>query len=430
MAYFYRDGNLHIGSEKKSRLVADLATRSAAGGAISEFDSMDPVYIYDLDDIALRYKALAQALNGSQTKIHYAMKANSHPAILRLFARLGAGVDTVSAGEIQLALENGFRGDQVIFSGVGKTRKEIAFALTNNVKQLNVESPEELLRIAGIAKKLGVKAPIAFRLNPDVVAETHPYITTGFRENKFGMDASFLMELKAILRLHPGELNLRGLTMHIGSQLLELGALREGMAKLIGVYQDFVGDGYELLSLDVGGGIGVNYHTDDTTAEFAFINSYGLMIRDLIATAGIASENFELLVEPGRILVARSGLLVTEVQYIKKAPGKTFAILNSGMNHLLRPALYGAKHRALPLKKNSAPKNTAESAIESEYDLVGPICESADFLAKGIFMNELRSGDLLALADAGAYGYVMANHYNAHALPRQIAISIDEDHTT
>ncbi len=400
MAFFYENNRLKIGTPDASADVESLARSRTAG----------PVYIYDLDDVERRFQAMNKALGDVRHTIHYAMKANSHPAILAKFASLGAGADTVSGGEIKRALEAGIPASRIIFSGVAKTVAEIEFALKNKIKQINVESPQELERIAEVAERLGSRADVAFRLNPDVNPQTHPYITTGFRENKFGMDESFMPELVAILKSHSDHLKLRGLTMHIGSLLFDLGVFREAITKTIAIHRQFVAQGFPLDRLDIGGGLGIRYETEDASSEFSMMQAYGTMVRELIKDL-----NVELLTEPGRILVARAGLLVGEVQYIKPTTNKTFAILDTGMHHLLRPALYSAKHRVLPVVAGVGKPN--------RYDIVGPICESSDFLAKDVELAPLKAGDLVAMADAGAYGFSMASRYNSHDLPQEIVVS-------
>jgi diaminopimelate decarboxylase len=403
MAFFYRDGKLKVGNPQSSDSeCGDIQSIAAK--------HKGPVYVYDLDSVERRLNALAKSLDGQRNSIHYAMKANSHAKILAKIAALGAGADTVSAGEVRRALDAGIPANRIILSGVAKTVSEIEFALSKRIKQINVESPQELQRIADIAKKLGVQADVAFRMNPDVNPKTHPYITTGFRENKFGMDESFIPELVAILKKHPEQLKLRGLTMHIGSQLFEIPVLKEAIEKIIAVHKSLLALGFALDRMDIGGGIGINYETDDETQELAMLADYGAMVRPLVKDL-----NVELLTEPGRTIVGRSGLLVSEVQYIKRAPAKTFAILDTGMHHLLRPALYGAKHRVLPVVKREG--------STSMYDVVGPICESSDCLAKNVELPEVRQGDRLALADSGAYGMAMASTYNSHELPAEVVIS-------
>jgi diaminopimelate decarboxylase len=403
MAYFYKDGRLKLGpSETDASFMIDIQE-------LAEKHS-GPVYIYDLDAIQLRFEALDRALAGSPHAIHFAMKSNSHPEILKRLANLGAGVDTVSGGEIRLALAAGISPRKVIFSGVAKTVTEIEFALSHEIKQINVESVQELERIAQIAERMGKTADVAFRLNPDVNPKTHPYITTGFRENKFGIVEDAFPDLLAILSRSKKNLRLRGLTMHIGSQLFDLAVIKEAIEKTIVVHRSLITKGFALDRLDIGGGLGVAYETSDESSELSAIRDYGKMVTEVTQGLGV-----EILTEPGRIFVARSGLLVTRIQYIKKTPAKTFAIVDTGMHHLIRPALYGAKHRVLPLfLKGTAKQN---------YDIAGPICESSDFITKNIELPELFQGEMLAIADAGAYGFVMASRYNAHDLPAEIPIS-------
>jgi diaminopimelate decarboxylase len=403
MAYFYRDGVLKVGS---SSVFADVGELAKAEGR--------PTYIYDLGDIKTRFEAYRSALGALNSSIHYAMKANSHPLLLKRLASWGAGVDTVSAGEVKRAIEAGFKPEKIIFSGVAKTKKEIEYAVSQGIKQINVESPAELRRIVEIARKLGKKIDVAFRMNPDVDPKTHPYITTGFRENKFGMDESFLPELIATLRDSKDYVQLRGLTMHIGSLLFDLGVLKEALEKTLLVHSHLEEQGFTLDRFDIGGGLGIRYETDDVTDEMQMLKTYGDMVTQVFTSRFGAKPKIEILAEPGRIIVARSGLLVSEVQYVKRAPAKTFAVVDTGMHHLLRPALYQAKHRILPV----APSHSAPQS----YDVVGPICESSDVLAKNVSLPEVKEGDLLAIADAGAYGFAMANTYNSHELPSEVVI--------
>ncbi len=398
MAFFYIDGSLKVGTPDRHLDVEALA-RSAEG----------PAYIYDLDSVERRLLTLQDALNGLAHSIHFAMKANSHPEILRCLHKLGAGVDTVSGGEIRKAVAAGIPPEHIVFSGVAKTRSEIEYALQLGIKQLNIESPQELDRIGTIAAQTKRVADVAFRLNPDVNPQTHPYITTGFRENKFGMDESFFPELIAILSKYRENLRLRGLTIHIGSLLFDIGVIREAIEKTVKVHRKLEKMGFRLDRLDIGGGLGIRYETDDETEELELIKSYGDMVRE--TTQGL---DVEILTEPGRIIVGRAGILVGEVQYLKSSPAKNFLILDTGMHHLLRPALYGAQHRVLPVRPRAGKRRL--------YDVVGPICESSDFLAKNVELGPVAQGDLIAIADAGAYGFTMASRYNAHELPREIVV--------
>lgn len=377
---------------------------------IMESENGHPCYVYDLANIRGRYELLHQSLSKlSALKVHYAMKANAHPEILKNFKAWGAGVDVVSSGEMQLALNNGFVGQDIIFSGVAKSVEEISFAIENNIKQINVESPQELIRIGEIAQARDKKMAVALRMNPEVNPVTHPYITTGMTENKFGMDRSFIPELVRILEQFSGHITLRGLTMHVGSQLLDLQAVEEAIQKLLSIYHELEVLGFSMQSLDIGGGVGIHYDTIDEEQDFNTIKSYGQMV-----TRCLQDYPGEVMIEPGRVLVGRAGVLLCQVEYIKETALKTFVIVNTGMHHLMRPALYQAEHRILPLLKHER--------VQKAYDLVGPICESSDFLGKNRVMTELKQGDYLAICDAGAYGFSMANHYNHHALPKEIIL--------
>ncbi len=367
-----------------------------------------PVYIYDLKMIAAQATRHLEAFSGD-VDLHYAMKANSHLAVLRTLRKSGVGADVVSGGEIRRALTAGFQPSEIIFSGVGKSEDEIVLALRKRIKLINVESTEELKRIATVAKRMRLHAQIGIRYNPDVNVDTHPYITTGFRENKFGMDASFLPEIGQIMKKNKKALNLTGISLHIGSQIKEFSALDEAIQKTIPIYQSFQRDGHAMKYFDIGGGVAINYF--DEPGEPQSLEQYGQLTEKLLRPLGC-----RILCEPGRILVGAAGVLLTQVEYVKLAPYRKFAIVNTGMHHLIRPALYGASHRILPVKR------PAPGSVENAYDVVGPICESADFLGKNVMLPEVKSGDLLAIGETGAYGFTMANHYNLQKYPKEVAL--------
>ena len=368
-------------------------------------------YVYDIDGMVDRVREFKEAFQNN-VEIHYATKANANPEILKAFKKEKIGVDTVSWGEAQSAVEAGFSHKDIIFSGVAKSEEELTKAIKYKIKQINVESPQELIRIGEISKKLKQKVSVAFRMNPNVNPGTHPYITTGFRENKFGMDSSFLPELRGILTKYKKYIELKGLTLHIGSQLLELNSLKEAIQKTIPIYLDFKNSGYPLETFDIGGGVGIPYDGKESID----LKEYGQMVLDLLRPL-----KCRILAEPGRIFVAPFAVLLTEIQYIKKTPFKNFAIVNSGMNHLIRPSLYSAVHRIFPVNYQAS-QQSDESQSEL-YDIVGPICESSDFLGKDRYLPKLKQGDVLAVLDAGAYGYSMASFYNHHKLPKEIVIS-------
>ncbi len=365
-----------------------------------------PIYIYDLDSMVGAVQSLKTAFEG-QVEIHYATKANSHPLILKAFLKEKIGVDTVSWGEAEEALNVGFKPKDIIFSGVAKTSVELTQAIRKQIKQINVESPQELIRIGEIAKKLKKKAQVAFRMNPNVNPNTHPYITTGFRENKFGMDTTFLPELRGILRKYAKHLDLKGVTLHVGSQLRDLSGILDAIQKTIPVFLDLKHSGFHMETFDIGGGIGIPYDG----SEPMDLKLYATQVVDLLKPLGC-----RILTEPGRILVGPYGILVGEIQYIKASPYKNFAILDTGMHHLMRPALYQAFHRMEKV-------GVVVSDDKVLYDIVGPICESSDVIGRDRYLPILEQGDLIAIRDAGAYGFSMASFYNAHALPKEIIIS-------
>ena len=363
-----------------------------------------PLYVYSTSVIYERLEAYLQAFN-HEAKVYFSMKSNSNHEVLQLMQKQGVGVDVVSIGEIKKAFLAGFKPSDVIFSGVAKTVEELEFAIEKNIKQINVESPQELDRIGQIAERLQKSTSVAFRYNPDVSPDTHPHITTGFRENKFGMDSSFLPDLEQLLSKHK-KLVLKGITLHIGSQILNIEVIKEAISKTIPVYKHFQSLGFPVDCFDIGGGLGISYHPQQQSPNVA---GYGQMVRRLLQPLGC-----RILCEPGRVIMAPSGILLTQVQYIKNTRYKNFAVVDTGMHHLLRPLLYNAYHKILNLKK--------KQGVGKVYDIVGPICESADVLGKARAFKRLQQDDILAILNVGAYGYSMANFYNSHPLPREILI--------
>ncbi|MGZ3768880.1 MAG: diaminopimelate decarboxylase [Bdellovibrio sp.] len=365
-----------------------------------------PIYAYDLDFIALRYQTLSRALRG--VKLFYAVKANPNFEVLSKFKSLGAGADVVSLGEIKRALESGFEVNDIVYSGVGKTRHEISEALKLGIYQINVESLPELKRVGELAKAAGKKASVALRLNPDIDIKTHPYIATGLKNNKFGMELSLIPQLVSCLKEFPESLKLVGISLHLGSQMLEFAGYKEALNKLKKVFVNLQNDFPTLRRFDFGGGLGIFYDRLDLELEQSLLNDYAQ-----ITLETLGDLKCELQSEPGRWLVGHAGVLIAEVQYIKETSAKKFVILDSGMNHLIRPSLYEAEHTILPLIKK-------EETVK--VDVVGPICESSDFFAKDITMNAVAEGEFVAILDAGAYGYSMASVYNLQELPLEICI--------
>lgn len=375
-----------------------------------EWEQQGPVYYYSKKAIenrlALYLEKLGKALpQGFQA--HYAVKANSHPELLKLYAKHNIGADVVSGGELKKALDAGIPAAKIIFSGVGKTASEIRLALENQICQINVESPSELKRISKLAQEMAKKITVVLRVNPHVDAKTHKYISTGFRENKFGIDQDSISECLEVLK-DSKNVSLGGLSCHIGSQLLDFSAFKEALQKLKKLHVEITQAGFPLDRLDIGGGLGIVY-AEDASADAQVLDKYCEVLKEELKDMKVKIQT-----EPGRFLIARCGVLITQVQYIKKTPYKNFLIVDSGMNHLIRPALYEAYHRVFPTLQRSGESFKA--------DVVGPVCESSDFFAKDRDFTKVEEGDWLALADSGAYGFSMVSLYNSFALPREVFI--------
>lgn len=367
---------------------------------------MRPIYVYDLDFVAQRYQAMTKVLPG--TRVFYAMKANPNVEVLQKLKHLGAGADVVSLGEIKRALESGFSPQDIVYSGVGKTRHEISEALTLGIYQINVESLPELERIGAMARSLGKRASVALRLNPDIDIKTHPYIATGLKDNKFGMELSLIPDLVKCLQTYSDSLELVGISLHLGSQMLEFSGYQEALKRLKTVYVDLQKKFDTLTRFDFGGGLGIFYDRLDVELEESLLKDYAN-----ITLETLGDLQCELQTEPGRWLVGHCGTLIAQVQYVKKTSAKTFVIVDAGMNHLIRPSLYEAEHLIFPLKK------TMEVM---KADIVGPICESSDFFAKERTLGKVQEGDFVAIMDSGAYGYSMASLYNLQELPLEICL--------
>jgi diaminopimelate decarboxylase len=419
-AYRQIDGMIQVG-----RLRPDVAISSNHQPEGREPSLMEltkafrtPFFFYNLDHIRSRFSHMQRAYrdHGLPVSIHYATKANCNPRILRLLAALGAKADVVSLGETTLAIEAGFSRESILFSGVAKTVEEIKGALNLSIGQINVESLGELERLAELAKHAARSESSPFsvglRLNPNVCPETHPYITTGLQENKFGMDVTTIREAVQILRKVPW-LRLRGLSLHIGSQLLDLSALDEAIEAAKAVQNQLrIETGWKLDKFDVGGGLGIKYEDFNEEEELGIVDQHADLLARHLRPDIESGALTEILTEPGRWLVARSGVLVTEIQYVKTTPHKTFVITDGGMNLLIRPALYSAEHRIEPLER----RNSSNSKLEN-VDVVGPICESADFLGRNRNLGDVQATDRIAVFDAGAYGRTMASLYNQRGWP-------------
>ena len=367
-----------------------------------------PAYVYSATHIREQYRRLADALAAAAHRIHYSVKANSSLAVLALLRELGAGVDIVSGGELDRTLRAGYSGRDVVFSGVGKTEQELREALRADVLLFNVESEAELHQLDRIAQSMGRAAPVALRVNPEVTVDTpHPYTRTGERGMKFGIPYDEALGVaKRALRL-PG-IVLRGVDMHIGSQVTALDPYEEGMQRLLELVAALRDLGCrELEYLDVGGGLAVTYESEVPTNPETFAAA-------IVPRA--AASGLTLIVEPGRYLVGNSGVLLTRVLYRKRSGGREYVITDAGMNDLLRPSHYQAYHHI------SAARPSGASAT---YDVVGPVCESGDFFALNRTMDAVREGDLLIVHSAGAYGFVMASNYNSRARPPELLVEGD-----
>lgn len=381
-----------------------------------------PAYVYSTATIRQNYHRLTLALSGLDHRICFALKANSNLAILRLLAEEGAGFDLVSGGELFRVLRAGGDAGACTFAGVGKTAAEIRYALESGVYCFNVESEPELERINQVAGEVGRMAPIAVRVNPNVDARTHKFISTGKSQNKFGIGLDRAAEVYALAAQLP-HLQIRGIQTHIGSQILQTAPFAEAAAKLLPLVEEIHRrHGLEFFSF--GGGIGIVYQDCLASGPAAWWEegqpgretitpeAYAAAIVPLLAPLGL-----KILFEPGRFLVGNAGALLTEVQYVKRTPAKTFTIVDAGMNDLIRPALYEGHHEIVPLRQS-----TAEPLVQ---DVVGPVCESGDFFAQDRALSPVAAGDRLALLSAGAYGFVMASNYNSRPLLPEVLVEGD-----
>lgn len=382
----------------------ELFAEEVAVAAIAERFGT-PCYVYSRATLERHWRAFDAALRGHAHQICYAVKANSNLAVLNVLARLGSGFDIVSVGELERVLAAGGDPKRVIFSGVGKREDEIRRALRVGIRCFNVESQPELTRLDALARELGVVAPVSVRVNPDVDAGTHPYIATGLKENKFGID---IHAAEAVYQHAAGLTNVRvtGIDCHIGSQLTELTPFVDALQRVLGLAQRLGAVGIPVEHLDLGGGLGIRYTDEDPPQP----DDYAALIR-----RHLADLPYEIVLEPGRSIAGNAGILLTRVEYLKPTAHKRFAILDAAMNDLLRPALYQARQQVVPARR-------AARGEASRYDLVGPVCETGDFLAKGRELA-LAPGDLLAVRGCGAYGFVMSSNYNSR--PRAAEVMVD-----
>lgn len=390
-----------------SRHDAELCVESVPLSRIAE-EFGTPCYVYSHGALTAAYQSFDSAFAERDHLICYAVKANSSLAILNLFARLGAGFDIVSGGELARVLAAGGDAKRVVFSGVGKTADEMRQALEAGILCFNVESESELERLNKVAGEMGLRAPVSLRVNPDVDPKTHPYISTGLKGNKFGIAYTDAIRLYCKARDLP-HLEVVGIDCHIGSQITEVTPFADALDKILLLIDALAKEGIEIHHLDLGGGLGICY-SDETPPP---VTDYADTLLEKLA-----DRKFKILLEPGRALVGNAGLLLTKVEYLKHGETKNFALVDAAMNDLMRPALYDAYHAILPVKENTG--------VTQRYEIVGPVCESGDFLGHDRHLH-LAEGDLLAVMSAGAYGMSMSSNYNTR--PRAAEIMVQKNNT-
>jgi len=396
MHYFeYKNHELHCEGVPINRIAEKVGT---------------PFYLYSYKTLVRHFNVFNEAFKGIPHLVCYSMKANSNLALIRLFANLGGGVDVVSGGELYRALMAGADPQKIVFSGVGKKEDEIEYALKAGILMFNVESSMELRTINEVAGRMNRKAPTSIRVNPDIDARTHPYITTGMKQNKFGID---ILRAPMAYRLASELPNLKvvGIDCHLGSQLVEVEPFVEALKKLKGLVDDLRKEGMEIRYLDLGGGLGITYNDEEPPHPFEYASNI---------LEEIHSFDCTLILEPGRVIVGNAGILVSKVLYTKENEEKRFIIVDAAMNDLVRPSYYGSFHQILPVRE--------EEREEIVADVVGPVCESADFLAKGRRIPRLNPGELIAVMSAGAYGFSMATNYNSRPRVAEVLVRDDEMH--
>ena len=368
-----------------------------------------PCYVYSQAALEQNWRSFDEGLKGRDATIFYSVKANSNLAVLALMAKLGSGFDIVSGGELQRVIRAGGRPEKTIFSGVGKSEEEIRLALEHGIFSLNLESDAELARIHKIASELGVTAPISIRVNPDVDAETHPYISTGLREAKFGIPFG---EARRVYQTAENldHINVLGIAVHIGSQITSLAPIVNALERIIDLAEELASDGIKIQHLDLGGGLGVKYQDEQPPDIAQYCEAIGEVLDRRNCRLSIS-------VEPGRSVTAQAGIMLSKVEYIKKAEIKNFAIVDGAMNDLLRPMLYDAWMEIIPVALGG-------DRAEEVYDVVGPVCETGDYLGLNRKLA-VRSGDLIAVCGAGAYGAVMSSNYNSRPKPAEVMVNGD-----
>ncbi|EKX59412.1 Diaminopimelate decarboxylase [Rhodobacter sp. AKP1] len=394
--FLYRNGSLHAEEVPLSDIAAIVGT---------------PFYCYSAATLERHYRLFTEALTPLPHLVCFAIKSLSNLAVLKLLGDLGAGMDVVSAGEYLRARAAGVPGNRIVFSGVGKTREEMRIALEGGIRQFNVESEPEMRALSEVASSMGLRAPIAVRVNPDVDARTHEKIATGKKENKFGIPIERASEVYAEAAALPG-LEVMGVDVHIGSQLTELEPFEQAYLKVAELTGRLRAEGHEIRRLDLGGGLGIPYTRSNEAPPLP--TDYGALIKRTVGHLGC-----EIEIEPGRLISGNSGVLVSRVIYVKNGEGRDFLILDAAMNDLVRPSMYGAHHDIVPLAE-------AAPCTESQpYDVVGPVCETGDTFAKARALPPMAEGDLVAFRSAGAYGAVMASEYNSRPLVPEVLVRGD-----
>ncbi len=395
--FHYQNGVLHGEDVDLSALADEVGT---------------PFYCYSTATLERHYQVMDKAFEGTDHMICYAMKANSNQAVIKTMAAQGAGMDVVSEGELRRALAVGVPARRIVFSGVGKTAREMAFALKEGIACFNVESEPELELLSAVATRVGQRASVSIRVNPDVDAKTHAKITTGKADNKFGISWTRAHEVYARAAKLPG-LDVAGIDMHIGSQITELAPFEQAYKLMAQLTRSLLAEGHNIRHLDLGGGLGIPYRGDNDIPPHP--DEYGAMVKRVLGPLGL-----KLVLEPGRMFVGNAGILVTRVIYVKDSGAKVFVIQDGAMNDLIRPTLYDAYHEILPVDEN---RKSAEMIVA---DVVGGVCESGDYFAKDRRMPRPEQGDLLAVMTAGAYGAVQAGTYNTRPLVPEVLVRGDK----
>lgn len=390
MHYFrYKDNKLYAEDVPVTELVAAFGT---------------PLYIYSYNTILRHFKAYDDAFDGVPHIICFALKANTNSAILRLLAKNGGGADIVSGGELFRALKAGITPKKIVYAGVGKTEEEIRYALKSGILMFNIESEDEVYEIDRIAGDMGIKAPIALRVNPDIDPETHPYIATGLKKHKFGIPIDDALEYyRSIKRLK--NLEIVGIHKHIGSQITKISPFTEALKRVLLLLEELERNGISIKYLDIGGGLGITYKDEVPPLPRDLARHLLPLVRD---------KKLTLIVEPGRSIVGNAGILVTKVLYLKKGEEKEFVIVDAGMNDLIRPSFYGSYHHIQPVERKKRKSVVA--------DIVGPICESSDFLARDREIPGVKKGEYLAVMSAGAYGFSMSSNYNSRPRAAEVIV--------